>query len=68
MGGERGSQSFDDRISSEQHVRREGEAERTSGLEVDDQLELRRLLNRYVADFRALYKPVDQPGRLALQA
>ena len=45
--------------------RRHGEAERLGGLEVDDQLELGRLLDRQVGGLRALENPADVDCRPA---
>src|SRR6202795_1982260 len=47
-------QSLDDLIRPPQHRLREGQAEGPGGLEVDDQLELRRLLDGQVAGLGAL--------------
>ena len=45
--------SSDDPIRPRHHLRRNREAELLGSFEVDDQLELRRLLDREVAGFRA---------------
>jgi hypothetical protein len=51
--------SFDDLIRAQQHRLRDREAERLRGLEVDHQLELRRLLDRKVGGLRAFEDLVD---------
>src|SRR5262245_5759508 len=50
---------LDDLIRPQQQRRRDGEVERLGGLEVDDELELRRLFDGQVARFRALEDLVD---------
>src|ERR1700730_17418672 len=45
--------SFDDIVGEGEERRRDCEAERLRGLEVNDQLEFRRLLDREVGRFRA---------------
>src|SRR2546423_879341 len=47
------SRSFDELIGASQHRLRDREAKRFGGLEIDDQLELRRLLDREVGRLRA---------------
>jgi len=45
--------------------RRNGDAERSGGLEIDQEIELGRLLNREICDLRALQYPVDVPPAAA---
>ena len=56
------AQSFDDLVDAQQERFRDREAERLRGLEVDDQLELARLLHRQVGGLRALQDPVHVGG------
>jgi hypothetical protein len=56
---------FDHLVSDAEQPRREGEAERLCGLEVDDQLVLGWLLNRQIGWLGALEDAVDVPCRLA---
>jgi hypothetical protein len=53
----RADSPFDDLIGAEQQRRRDGEAERLRGLQVDDQLELRRLLDGKIGRLGALQDP-----------
>ena len=55
--------SFDHLVGAEQHAPWDLEAERLGGLQVDDQLELGRLLERDVARLRALENLVDETRR-----
>src|SRR5690349_14134635 len=54
--------SFDDSIGSQQQRRRDRQAERLCGLQIDDQLELRGLLDGKIARLRALQDSVDKDG------
>src|SRR5262245_24697528 len=56
---------FDDLIRPQQQRRRDGEADRLGGLEVDDQIELARLLNRKVTRLGTLEDPIDERTRSA---
>src|SRR5437867_11190889 len=53
---------LDDLIRPCQHRRRDGDAESFRGLQVDDKLELARLLDREVGRLRALQYPVHVKG------
>src|SRR5215468_4820530 len=55
-------QLLDDLVRPRQHRRRDREAERLGGLEVDHQLELRRLLDRKVSGLGTLEDLVDVEG------
>src|SRR5882762_7073894 len=55
--------SLDHLIRSQQQRRRDGEADGLGRLEVDDQLELRRLLDREIPRLRALEDLVDEESR-----
>ena len=57
--------SFNNLIRAQQQRRRDGEAEGFRGLEVDDELELRRLLDGEVAWLRALEDLVHVGSGLA---
>src|SRR5215470_13199175 len=52
--GTRGGPSLNDLIRPRQHRRRDGQAERLGGLEVDDELELGRLLDREIGGLGTL--------------
>src|SRR5262249_9081952 len=54
--------SLNNLIRPPQQGRRDRQAEGSGGLEVDDELELRRLLHRQVGGLRALEDPVDVAG------
>src|SRR5687768_15533096 len=56
--------SLDHLIGPRQQRRRDGEAERFRGLEVDDELELRRSLDGEVARLRATEYPIDVTRQL----
>src|SRR6185369_2298985 len=60
--GTRGGRSLNQLICPPQQRRRDRQAERLGGLEVDDQLELRRLLYGEIGGFRALEDLVDVAG------
>src|SRR5713226_9851528 len=51
--------SFDDFVRPHQHVRRNCQADLLRGFEVDDQLELDRLLDRKIGGFPAFQALVD---------
>jgi hypothetical protein len=57
--------SFDDFVGRGDQRRRNGEAEGFGGLEVDGQLETRRLLDRQIAGLRTLQDLVDVADRAA---
>ena len=50
---------FDHLIGALQERLRDGEAERLGGLEIDDQLEFRRWLDRQIAGLGALENTID---------
>ena len=52
---------FDHLVRTQQHVPRDRQAECLGGLQIDDQLELRRLLNREVQAWRPL-EPSESSG------
>src|SRR5215472_7757048 len=56
---------FDHLVRGDQQVGRYGQAERLRGLQVDDQFELGRCLNRKIGRLLALEDAVDVPCRLA---
>ena len=56
--------SFDHFVGGREQVVRHGEAERPGSLEVEDQLELGRRLNRQVGRLLALEDAIDAAGRL----
>ena len=56
---------FDDLIRPQQQRRRDGEAERLGDLEVDDQLELRRLLYGQVGRLCALENLIHVDGSMS---
>jgi hypothetical protein len=60
-----GFRSLNEPICLQQHRPGDRQPERPGGLEIDDQLELRRLLHRQVSRLRALEDPVDQARRPA---
>src|SRR5262245_50950336 len=62
-----GARSLDHLIRPRQHCGRDRQPELTGGLEVDDQLELARLLDRQVGGLRALEDLVHEGRRAALQ-
>ena len=51
--------SFDQAIRADEHRLRNGDSELSRGLQVDDELELRRLLDRQLSGLCALEDPVD---------
>jgi hypothetical protein len=51
---------FDDLIGAQQQRRRNGEAERFSGLEIYDELEFRRLFDRQISGLRPFQDLVDE--------
>ena len=55
-------QSFDHAVGTKQDRWRDGEIEHPSGVQIDDQLELRRLLDRQIARLRAIEDLVDVFG------
>src|SRR6476661_4275638 len=55
-------QLLDDLRGLHQDRRRDGQSERLGGLEVDHEVEFRRLLDRQVGRFRASEDPVDVVG------
>ena len=59
------SASFDDLVGAGEEQRRNRQAERFGGLEIDDQLELGRLLHRQIARFGTLEYPSDVNAGLA---
>src|SRR6188472_2797113 len=60
--------SLDHFVSAGEQRRRYFQAERLSGVEIDDKLEFRWLLDRQVGRFGALEYPIDEVGRPAIQA
>src|SRR5881628_887952 len=58
--------SLDNLVRPQQHRLRDGQAERLGGLQIDDQLELRGLLDRQVRRLRALEDFIDQSCRTPL--
>jgi len=57
--------SFDHLVGQIEHARRNGQAERLGGLEIDDQLECRRLLDRQIGGLGALEDLSDINADLA---
>ena len=57
---ERGAGSLDHLVGAEEERLRDGEAKRLGGLEVDQQLELRRLLDRQVGGLRTLQNSTSE--------
>src|SRR5262249_23268291 len=55
--------SLDDLVGTAEDRQRNGQAERIGGLQIDDQLEFRRLLDREIGRVGALQGPVDVVGR-----
>ena len=53
-GGKPRLASLDDLVGEAEERQRQGQAERSCGFQIDDQLEFRRLLNRKVGRFGAL--------------
>src|SRR6266481_6040872 len=64
----RQSHSFDDLVGAGEDRWRDGEAKRLGGVEVDDQLEGRRLLDRQVGGLGALEDPSGVNADLAPDA
>src|SRR4030095_714765 len=54
--------SLDDSVCSRQNIGRNRQADLLSGLKIDDELELDRLLYRQISGFRALEDPVHVPS------
>src|SRR5438552_17898977 len=67
LSGVLGDPSLNDLVRPLQQRRRDRQPERLGGLEVDHQLELRRLLNGEVARFGALQDLVDEDRRAPLE-
>src|SRR4051794_10843621 len=59
------ARSFDNLVGAQQYRRRYLDAERSGGLQVDDRLEPRRLLDRDVGRVSTLQYPVDENGGAA---
>src|SRR5262249_38656884 len=57
--------SFDDLVGAGEDHRRDSESERSSRLEIDDQFELGRLLDRQIGGFGAFKDPSDVNADLA---
>ena len=54
-----GRNSLDNLIRPHQHRRRDRQAERLRGLEIDNKITFRRLLDRQIGRFGALENPID---------
>ena len=54
--------SFDHLVGEREQRRRDGEAKGLGGLEIDDEIELGRLLDRDIAGLRAVQNFVGQVG------